>query len=393
MRVVLATGMRIPHTGGASTHFELLTLALDRTGMLAGRVIGQDGELSRLQRALCALRLFGGSDARRGELLRATARLLTRSIDCCVATVSPDLLHCHDALSAHAAINSAEVRARRLPIVQTVHGPWSREILTSGVIEASYYYRQARLFEQDAYANCTRLITVDQGQADILIDDFRVSSDKVSVVHNAVDYAEISALALGTSDVSLSAPYFIVPRRLVAKNGVHVAIEAMNLLQDGSAHLVIAGDGPLEASLRDRAESLAVSSRVTFLGSLPRERLMPLMAQSAGVIVPSVPCKGVIEATSLAVIESFACGVPVIASDIGGLAELIRHGDTGLLVPPGDAHDLAAACLRVLRMSEPERSRLCAAAREAALQRWDVEPWLARIIQSYSRALSLRGPL
>jgi glycosyltransferase involved in cell wall biosynthesis len=114
---------------------------------------------------------------------------------------------------------------------------------------------------------------------------------------------------------------------------------------------------------------------------------MPLMAESAGVIVPSVPCEGVIEATSLAVIESFACGVPVIASNIGGLAELIQHGSTGLLFPAGDAHSLADNVLRLLHMPDSERLQICAAARDAALLRWDVRPWFIRVSEAYEMAL------
>jgi glycosyltransferase involved in cell wall biosynthesis len=228
---------------------------------------------------------------------------------------------------------------------------------------------------------------VDLGQADILIDDFGVARERVSVIHNAIDCSEIHALALSRSENLLPQPYFLVPRRLVPKNGVHVAIEALKLLADREIHIAIAGDGPLAASLRGKAEDAGVSRQVHFLGHLSREQLMPVMAESAGVIVPSVPCEGVIEATSLAVIESFACGVPVIASKIGGLAELIQHGRTGLLFPAGDAHALAGNILRLQQMPGSERIQLCAAARDAALARWDVGPWFNRVSEAYDMAL------
>jgi len=387
MKVVLATCMTIPHVGGASTHFELLARSLDTAGMLAGRIVGQDGAPSKISKALCALRGFGGKDARRTELLRETAQLLATSIDRCLASASADLVHCHDALATYAAVNATAVKKRGLPVVQTVHGPWSRETLASGVSADSLFYREIQRIEKAAYASCRRFIAVDRGQADILVDEFGIPGERISVIHNAVDCKETRALALSGPENLLPQPYLVVPRRLVPKNGVHVALEALKLLADRNVHLAIAGDGPLAAELRRKAEDTGLLGRAHFLGSVSREQLLPLMAESEGVIIPSVPCDGVIEATSLAVIESFACGVPVIASNIGGLAELIQHGKTGLLFPAGDAHALAGNVLRLLQMPESERIRICAAARDAALARWDVRPWFIAICEAYDMAL------
>jgi glycosyltransferase involved in cell wall biosynthesis len=195
--------------------------------MLAGRIVGQDSAPSKMHKALCGLRAFGGKDAIRVELLRETAHLLARAIDGCLASAFADLVHCHDALSTCAAVNATAVREHGLPVVQTVHGPWSRETLTSGVSPDSLFYLELRRIEQAAYSRCTRLIAVDLGQADILIDDFGVARERVSVIHNAIDCSEIHALALSRSENLLPQPYFLVPRRLVPKNGVHVAIEAL----------------------------------------------------------------------------------------------------------------------------------------------------------------------
>jgi glycosyltransferase involved in cell wall biosynthesis len=154
---------------------------------------------------------------------------------------------------------------------------------------------------------------------------------------------------------------------------------------------LIAGEGPCGPELRNLVEREGLLSRVHFLGSLPHETLLPLMFNSSGVIVPSIPCAGVIEATSLAVIESFACGVPVIASDLGGLAELIRSEITGFLFAPGDPVALGARLNEVLMMSTDERRRICEAAMCAAKERWDVLPWLAQIQAVYQSVLSGSG--
>ena len=143
MKVVLATYMPILHTGGTSTHFELLARSLDTAGMLAGRIVGQDGAPSKMRQALCALRAFGGKDAIRVELLRERVHLLARSIDGYLASASADLVHCHDALATYAAVNAPAVKERGLPVVPTVPGPWSRETLTHGVSADSLFYAAA----------------------------------------------------------------------------------------------------------------------------------------------------------------------------------------------------------------------------------------------------------
>jgi len=386
MKVLLATSMPIPHTGGLSTHFELLGSLLREHGSWAGAVIGQDGDLDLLAKMKHALRALGRSGAYRAASLMASADRLMRTINRLAETA--DIVHCHDALASYAAVNASTVKERRLPVVQTVHGPWSREILTSGISPESAYYRTAHAIEELAYSRCDAFIAVDRGQADVLIREFRVPAAKISIVHNATDCARTAALARQPGSPDLPAPYFIVPRRLVAKNGVHVAIDALALLPETSVNLVVAGDGPLASDLKNRAIARNIGGRVHFLGSLPHSQLLPLMALSAGVIVPSVPCEGVIEATSLAVIEAFACGAPVIASAIGGLAELIQHGRTGLLFPAGDATALSETVTSLLRMSAAERERMCGAALSAAWTSWDVKPWFARITGAYQCALN-----
>ncbi len=116
--------------------------------------------------------------------------------------------------------------------------------------------------------------------------------------------------------------------RLSAEKGVATLAKAMALLPD--AHLRVAGDGP-EAALLDGVAGLAK------LGNLPGEAVRHEMSRAAALIVPSI-CY---ETFGLVVIEAFACSLPVIASRIGALADIVRDGETGLLFEPGDPRDLA----------------------------------------------------
>lgn len=116
--------------------------------------------------------------------------------------------------------------------------------------------------------------------------------------------------------------------RLSVEKGVATLAQAMTLLPD--AKLRVAGDGP-EAELLDGAAG------VTRLGGLPGETVRQEMSRAAALVVPSI-CY---ENFPRTIVEAFACGLPVIASRIGALAELVRDGETGLLFEPGNPRDLA----------------------------------------------------
>lgn len=116
--------------------------------------------------------------------------------------------------------------------------------------------------------------------------------------------------------------------RLSVEKGVATLAQAMAMLPD--AKLRVAGDGP-EAGLLDRVAG------VTRLGSLPGEAVCQEMSRAAALVVPSIWY----ENFPRTIVEAFACGLPVIASRIGALADIVRDGETGLLSEPGNPRDLA----------------------------------------------------
>lgn len=128
--------------------------------------------------------------------------------------------------------------------------------------------------------------------------------------------------------------------RLADKKGVDVLVEALARL-DG-AHLDVIGDGPDRAALEAQARRLGVEDRVRFLGKLPRADVLSALATAHLVVIPSrVGAGGDMDGTPVVLCEAMAAGVPVVASDLGGLGECIDDGVDGLLVPPGDVDALA----------------------------------------------------
>jgi len=144
---------------------------------------------------------------------------------------------------------------------------------------------------------------------------------------------------------------------------------------------VIAGDGPRAGELQAMAERLGLRDRVRFLGHV--EDVPTLLGSADAFVLPSIS-----EAFPNAAIEAMAAGLPVVASAVGGLLDLVDHGRTGLLVPPSDPAALAAAIASL--EADPERAaRLGAAAREDVAQRYSFD----RMVRSFEDLyLRLLGP-
>jgi glycosyltransferase involved in cell wall biosynthesis len=142
--------------------------------------------------------------------------------------------------------------------------------------------------------------------------------------------------------------------RLIPEKGFHVLVEAMASLPP-DARLWVVGEGSQRAELEAQIARLGLGERVTLFGS--RERVERFLQAGDVASCPSVWE----EAAGLVNLEASAVGLPSVASDIGGIPEFVRHGETGLLVPPGDARALAAALLSL----HGDRSR-CAAMGRAA---------------------------
>lgn len=178
--------------------------------------------------------------------------------------------------------------------------------------------------------------------------------------------------------------------RLVEKKGLRFLLEAFGRIQDeqlgqGEQHpweLHVVGSGPLRAELERLALRLGVAARVRFLGGVENRRLPDLYRRAAMAVFPFVVgSDGDREGFGLVLVEALGCGCPVIAGDVPAVRDTITHGETGLLVPPGDAAALAVAIRRLI--ADPDLGRrLAQAGRERVRIRFD---W--RVIASRYHAL------
>jgi len=392
MNVLLVTQYPVPHRGGLSTHVLDLVSCLRAERAEVHLIEGGTTKASLWRRVFRRLRYHAGSEPLLLQWSGDTVDAFRRCVNRTLGRHAFDLIHCHDPVAAIAVHEVLGNNGRRPLVVETVHGPLTYEsrMMAGREIHESPYLQRLWDIEKTAYEKADHIIAVDTGQARIVTDDFGIAGHKVTVVFNCVSCDEISSVLAEPPRHVLNEPFLLVPRRLVRKNGVHVAIRAMAELADTDVRLAIAGDGPLQPELADFARECGGGDRIRFLGALPREEVLRLGKRALAVVVPSVPASGVVEATSIAALEAMACGTVVVASAIGGLAEIIRDGETGFLVPHGDAAALAGVVRRI-RADAALRRQVAERAYQYIRRAHDRPVWYAATRRVYEQTLAGRG--
>lgn len=267
----------------------------------------------------------------------------------------PDLAHIHGFIHEMSTSILPVLKRAGLPVTQTLHDyklvcPNTTMVSHDSVCEACAghrYYNMTRQRCKRGSLSASLLATAEmyfhevfrlyEPNIDQFISPSRFLRDKmiehgvrtpITVVPNFINPANFRP-------VYEADPYFVYAGRLVRVKGILTLLEAMRQLGD-SVTLYVAGTGELEPELRAFVDTNGLEN-VQFLGHLPTEQLNGLVQRAMATVVPSEWY----ENYSMTVIESLACGTPVVGAAIGGIPEQVQHGHNGLLFEPGNAHDLA----------------------------------------------------
>jgi len=242
--------------------------------------------------------------------------------------------------------------------------------------------------DRSSRGRVTRFVAVSHAVA-VGLAATGVDSGLITVIANGVD---VDQLRRAASSVRRGAPSAAGPcvgfvGRLERIKGCELFIRAAARLagDDPTMRFTIAGTGSRESAIRRLANALGVADRVEFLGYV--ESVPPVLAGLDVLVVPSLS-----EASSLIAMEALALGVPVIASDVGGLPEVVTHGENGLLVPPGDVEAIASAVTRVVSDREWARALGDAGARRVE-ERFTVEQMVRGYLGLYRGLVSGGGGL
>jgi glycosyltransferase involved in cell wall biosynthesis len=173
---------------------------------------------------------------------------------------------------------------------------------------------------------------------------FPALEKRTIAIHNGVDLDKLSE-PLGQGDHKNGRRYLLSVANHNEKKGVDVLIRAFSVIAKGDSELdlMLVGDGPLRSKLEELARSLALQQRVIFLGRKDHAEVARLMHGCELFVHPAVS-----EPFGLVVAEALACKKPVVASNTGGIPEIIEDGTSGILVEPGRPQELARAISSVL---------------------------------------------
>jgi alpha-maltose-1-phosphate synthase len=353
-RIGLLTNEYPPEVyGGAGVHVDELARALTEHVELAVHCFGAprtDPLVASTHRPWEAL----AGDAPELAALRTVSQDLTMV----AAVAGADLVHSHTWYTNLAGHLAKLVHG--VPHVLTSHSleplrPWKRDQLAGG-------YELSSFCERTGIEAADAVIAVSEGmRADILRCYPTVDPARVVVVHNGVDperYRSTSDTdALIANGVDPARPYAIFVGRITAQKGVVHLLDAARHLPAGS-QLVLCAEAPdtpgIAATFRERVEGLRGGSvDVIWIDRmLPRESLVPLLSHARVFVCPSV-----YEPFGIVNLEAMACGIPVVASAVGGIPEIVVPGETGWLVEVGPADERTGA------PHDPERFAQALAAR------------------------------
>jgi glycosyltransferase involved in cell wall biosynthesis len=282
----------------------------------------------------------------------------------------PDVLHASS--SKAGVIGRVAAVAARVPVrIFTVHG-WAFSAHSGA---AAVLYRWA---DRIAGRATTATICVSQRGRMEGLRARTCRADRTIVIPNAVDVD-----AYPQAPLERALPRLISIGRLAAPKDWSTLLSAVESLDPETfSELVIVGDGPDRERVEDELARCS-PGRLRLLG----ERAdVPALLSDADVFVLASRSEGL----PLSVIEAMAAGLPVVASDVGGVRELVRDGETGALVRPGDPAALAAALPPLLADRELRR-RLGAAGRERAKALFDVSGFRRAHLELYRRELAAAG--
>ncbi|HYD99209.1 MAG TPA: glycosyltransferase family 4 protein [Alphaproteobacteria bacterium] len=226
-----------------------------------------------------------------------------------------------------------------------------------------------RLFVRATLRRAAQVVVLGGVWRDFVVGELGVPAERVTVLANAVPGPDRAAPLAEGGPLRL-----LALGRLGRRKGTDTLLEALARpeLRDLDWRLTLAGDGPVEA-FRAEAERLGLGGRCHFAGWVDEAESRALLRGCDALVLPSRH-----EGLPMAILEAMAEGRAVVATPVGSVAEAVRDGETGLLVPPGDPAALAAALFRLA--IEPElRCRMGGAGRRRWVRDFAIGPYMARL--------------
>lgn len=245
------------------------------------------------------------------------ARIATKKL---INEFNPDLVCVHFALYGFPA---ADLLSRQALVVH-FHGPWAQEtaVENGNNRSAIKYY-----IEKTVYRKANQLIVLSEAFKEILIKDYRIPVDKISVVPGAIDTEKFN-ISIGKVEARkklgwpTDRPTLFVVRRLSRRMGLENLLIALKDVRKKfpDVLLMLAGKGNMANELAKSADEMGLKNNIRFLGFVPDDNLSMAYRAADFTVVPSTSLEGF----GLITVESMATGTPVLVTPVGGLPEIIK---------------------------------------------------------------------
>lgn len=363
MRVVQLISQTV--IGGAESYGHTLACELAQRGhsvrLLANRANGP------LLDRRCPADLVSASLPRRSRLDPSILRFLMRHL----SAFQPHVIHAHN-FGANTWARTLGMFFPRMVVVCHVH---------SGRMVSHHPQRRVYV-DRLMYRRADAVIVLNNEQVSFLEERLEVPRSRIHLMPNGIDMARFSPPAPGKrSNLRVVCVASLTPVKdhqtlLKAWSIVHPQIP--------DARLTLVGDGELRPRLEKQARELGIEGSVEFAGL--QSDVLPYLERAGVFVLPSLR-----EAMPLALLEAMAAGMAAIASDVGGIPEMIEDGFNGRLIRPGDVDTLAHRLLQMLR--DPARqATLGAAARETVVHRYSLSASIDQLERLYAKLVESRAP-
>lgn len=261
-----------------------------------------------------------------------------------------DVFHIHDWLSAPSGIASKHFLKK--PLVVTMH---STENGRSGLYNPDAFTIDG--MEWWATYEASKVIVTSNSMKGEICGHFRVPEEKVVIIPNGID---VKKFQVQVDRWAVRSRYGVNPNeklvlcvgRLVPQKGIEYLLQAVPMISQRyhDTKFIIVGEGWLRSHLEHVANSTGYKWKIMFTGFIPDSELVALLLSADVLVVPSI-----YEPFGIVALEGMAAGVPVVASQVGGLAEVIEHDKTGVFVYPRSPESIAWGVAHVL--FNPEHTR------------------------------------
>lgn len=284
-----------------------------------------------------------------------------------------DLVHAHSYGYFATFVGALARKIRKIPLVITTHSDAGRPRLSKRLFDT--IVPPITLWEAQ------RIIALTESEEKYLTS-LGVPPGQIVVIPNGIDLREFPSTIERAAHGGVACVLF-VGRLYSQQKGLEILIQALSHIHPSMKFQlnIVGEDWGGASSILDLAKKLGVEDRIKILGRLSRNELLRRYASADLFVLPSL-----FEPFGIALLEAMASGLPVVASRVGGIPEVIEEGKTGLLVPPSNAEELGAAIERLLSDEGKRRIMGHAGQERAALFSWDLI--VPRIRKVYEEAIA-----